>query len=173
MVTVHLEEPEIRVCVDLAVSRWLIKKNSVDRPNYAAGKAAGLLEHELLANIRANISEYAVAKYTGYTWTTPFYLNADHPKRMDHPDVGIDIEVRTLRTRAEVPIWDKDVKKDAFVVCTQVTDPDYYTTVEILGFIEAAECPNHPEWLWDVDTSYRVPIDSLQHIDKLIGAQDD
>lgn len=163
MTIVTLEEPEIRVCVDLAVSRWLIKKNSTDRPNYAAGKAAGLLEHELLANIRANISEYAVAKHTGQPWTTPFYLNSDHKTRIDHPDVGTSYEVRTLRTRVEVPVWQKDIDKDAVVVATRLLDPEYYTQVEIIGQITAKQAQNHPEWWNDDPTNqgWRIPVDAL------------
>jgi hypothetical protein len=169
VINVVLEEAEVRVCVDLAVSRWLIKKNSIDRPNYAKGKELGLLEHELLANIRANVSEYAVSKYLGFTWTTPFYLNSEHKRRMDHPDVGMDIEVRTLRTRHEVPVWRKDIAKDAFVVATSLQDPNYYTSVDILGYLEAAEVENHPEWHSAFDDSYRVPVDALLNVDELLG----
>lgn len=158
---VKLEESEVRVCVDLAVSRWFMKKDSIDRPNYAKGKAAGLLEHELLANIRANVSEYAVSKHLGLPWTTPFYLNSEHKRRMDHPDVGTNIEVRTLRTRAEVPIWRKDINKEAVVVATTLLDPEYYTEVEILGFALAQEVENYPQWYSDFDDSYRVPVKNL------------
>lgn len=161
---VKLEESEVRVCVDLAVARWFMKKDSIDRPNYAAGKAKGLLEHELLANIRANVSEYAVSKYLGLPWTTPFYLNSEHKRRMDHPDVGANIEVRTLRTRVEAPVWQKDIDKDALVVATSLLDPEYYTSVEILGYIQATEVENHPEWRLTYEDSWRIPVKELNDI---------
>lgn len=172
VINVVLEEAEVRVCVDLAVSRWLIKKNSVDRPNYAKGKELGLLEHELLANIRANVSEYAVSKYLGLPWTAPFYLNSEHPRRIDHPDVMSEdggIEVRTLRTRAEVPVWRKDINKNGFVVATRLLDPEYYTSVEILGYMASNNVEEHPEWHSDFDDSYRVPVTALYDVDELIG----
>jgi hypothetical protein len=157
---VKLEEPEIRVAVDLAVARWRMKRESVDKPNYAMGKAAGLLEHELLANIRANISESAVSKHYALPWTTPFYMNSEHPRRVDHPDVGANIEVRTLRTRAEVPIWDKDINKGALIVATFVSEAEYYTEVEILGWIFAKEAQK-TQFYSEFDNSYRVPVTSL------------
>lgn len=169
---VKLEEPEIRVCVDLAVARWLIKKNSVDRPNYALGKAQGLLEHELLANIRANVSEYAVSKHLGLPWTAPFYLNSEHPRRIDHPDVGTNIEVRTVRTRVEVPVWRKDINKGAVVVATRLLDAEYYTEIEILGYINASEVENHPDWYSDFDNSYRIPVSDLSDINGFFNQTD-
>lgn len=160
--TVRLEESEVRVCVDLAVARWMMKRNSVDRPNYAAGKALGLLEHELLANIRANVSEYAVSKHLALPWTTPFYLNSEHPRRMDHPDVGEHIEVRTLRTRAEVPVWQKDIDKGALVIATQVMDTEFFSEVAILGSIDSKDMV--PEWFNEFDSSYRVPVAALRSV---------
>lgn len=163
MTTVNLTEAEIRVCVSLATERWFMKKNSVDRPNYAAGRQQNLLEHDLLAGIRANVSEYAVSKYLGLPWTTPFYENSEHPRRIDHPDVGDHIEVRTLRTRAEVPVWPKDVNKQALIVATHVPNPDTYTQVEILGWMWAVNATKN-EWLEPSDGSWRVPVTSLHAI---------
>lgn len=164
--TVKLEEPEIRVAVDLAVARWRMKKDSVDKPNYAMGKAAGLLEHELLANIRANITESAVSKFYGIPWTVPFYMNSEHPRRVDHPDVGSNIEVRTLRTRAEVPIWEKDINKGAIVVAALVSDAEFFTEVEILGWT-FAEAAQKPQFFSEFDNSYRVPVTSLSTAESL------
>ncbi len=65
---VRLSRDEVRVCTMLATERWLAKYGSVDRPNYAEGKKNGYLEHELLANVRANVSEWAVASLTDTAW---------------------------------------------------------------------------------------------------------
>jgi hypothetical protein len=118
----------------LATERWLTKFGSQDKPNYAAGKAAGKLEHELLANIRANVSEWAVAKSYNVGWNLPWYPNELHPMRKDISDVGQAGEVRTVRTRDAIPFWTKDFGK--MIIGTKILDEDYYTKVEVYGHID-------------------------------------
>ena len=99
------------MCTHPAIERWMEKKGSVDKPNYAKGKANGVLEHELLANVRANICEWAVAKHYNLSWNYPLYPNDIHKDRKDLPDVGIDGEVRSIRTQTSIPFWSKDINK--------------------------------------------------------------
>jgi hypothetical protein len=87
-------------------------------------------------------------------------MNSEHPRRVDHPDVGKNIEVRTLRTRAEVPIWEKDINKDALIVATFVSEAEYYTEVEVLGWIFAKDAQK-TQFYSEFDNSYRVPVTSL------------
>jgi len=130
---VVLGQDEVRVCTMLATERWLTKINSVDKPNYAAGKTAGRLEHELLANIRANISEWAAARAYNTNWNLPWYPNAMHPERKDIADIGRIGEVRTVRTRDAIPFWKKDLGK--MIIGTKILDEDYYTQVKVYGHI--------------------------------------
>ena len=168
VIKVILEEPEIRVATMLAVERWRMKRDSTDKESYAIGKKQGLLEHELLANLRANLSESAVSKYYALPWTTPFYMNSEHPRRWAHADVGARLEVRTLRTRSEVPIWEKDRQKGNLVVATHVSEFDYGTEVEILGWFDPSEDALDDSWKnidyqtkkWD--GSWRIPLDQLR-----------
>lgn len=157
---VTLSEREVRLCQDLASARWWEKRGSTDRPNYATGKEEGRLEHELLANIRANVSEYAVAKLTGQPWTTPYYTNPEHPRRKDHPDVGKTMEVRTIRTQTAIPVWEKDITKNAAIVGTKVLDDNYFTEVEVFGWIWAKDC-KRTEWHNKTLNGWRVPITAL------------
>jgi len=133
---VELSQEEVRVCTLLATERWLTKFDSVDRPNYAKGKAEGRLEHELLANIRANVSEWAVARAYSLSWNVPWYPNRLHPLRKNIPDVG-EYEVRTIRTATAIPFWDKDMQKRIYG--TKILDDNYYSQVEIYGYFEAGE----------------------------------
>lgn len=130
---VTLTQEEVRVCVMLATERWLTKFNSIDKPNYAEGKLAGRLEHELLANIRANVSEWAVAKLFNEVWSVPWYPNELHSKRKNLPDVGQITEVRTIRTQNKIPFWEKDF--DKVLVGTKIIDEEYYTKIEVYGSI--------------------------------------
>jgi hypothetical protein len=163
MTLITLTREEVRVCSQIALERWLTKQTSKDRPNYASGKEAGKLEHDLLAGIRANVSEYAVAKHLNVAWSFPWYPNEDHPKRKDLPDVGTRTEVRTVRTRNEIPVWSKDVEKQAVIVGTKILDPDYFTKVEIYGLIAASAATRNDWWSPEIN-GWRVPITELTRI---------
>jgi hypothetical protein len=156
---VELSKDEVRVCTQLATERWLTKFSSVDRPNYAAGKAAGRLEHELLANVRANISEWAVAKVYNIAWNVPWYPNEFHWARAGLPDVGTRGEVRTVRTANAIPFWTKDLDKTIFG--TKIIDEEYYTQVNVYGWFLPSQ--------YQVDayrdesiSGWRVPIELLK-----------
>jgi len=152
---VKLSQAEVRVCTMLATERWLTKFGSVDKPNYAAGKIAGRLEHELLANIRANVSEWASARLLDQTWSVPWYPNEFHPTRKDLSDVGATTEVRTVRTQNAIPFWNKDLHK--VLVGTKILDEEYYTQVEVYGFINPREYAL-PMYRDDSIGGWRVPV---------------
>lgn len=135
MIVITMTKDEIRNCTDLAVNRWMMKFGSEDRPNYAQGKKDGKLESELIANIRTIVAEWAVAKATDMAWNVPFYPNSLHARRKDIADVGPNIEVRTVRTQSGVPIWRKDAGK--VIAGARVIDEEYFTEVEVWGWVEA------------------------------------
>jgi len=152
---VTLSQEEVRVCTLLAVERWLTKFDSVDKPKYAAGKARGKLEHELNANIRANIAEWAVAKDMNLGWNVPWYPNELHKKRNKISDVGDNVEVRTVRTQDAIPIWPKD--KGRVIVGAKVLDTEYFSQVEIYGHYKADEAFKD-EWKDDLIQGWRIPV---------------
>jgi hypothetical protein len=152
---VDLSQEEVRVCTMLATERWLAKFGSTDKPNYAQGKADGKLEHELLANVRANICEWAVAKQYNQSWNVPWYPNALHPQRKSLPDVGNNYEVRSVRTQNSIPFWDKD--KDNYIFGAKVLETDYYSKVEIYGYVEPTKYMTD-EWYDSYISGWRVPV---------------
>lgn len=117
------------------MERWLAKTDSVDKPNYAKGKAEGRLEHELLSNVRANVCEWAVAKHYNISWSVPWYPNALHPQRKAIADVGKNGEVRSMRTRDVISVWEKDRGK--FIFGAKVIDIENYTKVELYPYFLA------------------------------------
>lgn len=165
-VIVALEDAEVRMCLDIAVNRWMMKVSSKNKPNYEEGKKAGKLEHQLVNDLRSILTEYAVAKYYALPHTLPFYVNSEHPRRVDHPDVGENIEVRTLRTAVEVPIWQKDVNKSAVVVAGRVVDMDNPREVELYGWIHS-RFATQPQWWFDEEQDWRVPVSALEEVDSL------
>ena len=155
---VKLSQSEVRVCTTLGVERWLTKFGSEDRPNYAEGKRNGRLEPELMANIRANVSEWAVAKQYNLSRNVPWYPNELHGRRKDIPDVG-NFEVRTVRTQNAIPFWQKDAGRIVFG--TKILDEEYFSEVEVYGWFEADKFMNN-EFFDPTISGWRVPIDRLQ-----------
>jgi len=152
---VKLSKDEVRVCTLLAVERWLTKFGSIDRPNYAEGKANGQLEPEINANIRANVAEWAVAKHYNINWNVPWYPNELHGARQEIPDVGMTGEVRTIRTQNGIPVWRKDAKK--LIIGAKVLDREYFSEVEIFGWYPAHQAFKN-EWKDDKINGWRIPI---------------
>lgn len=155
---VKLSKDEVRVCTNLAVERWLTKFGSVDRPNYAEGKKAGKLEPEINANIRANVAEWAVAKAYNLQWSVPWYPNELHPQRKDIPDVGHNLEIRTVRTQNSIPFWKKDTGKT--IVGVKVLDEEYYSEVQIYGFFVADNFMLDEYYKADI-SGWRVPVEQI------------
>lgn len=142
----------------LATERWLTKFGSKDKPNYAKGKADGKLEHELLANVRANICEWAVAKQYNVSWNVPWYPNELHPKRKDLADLSKNIEVRSIRTQDSIPFWKKD--KDKYIFGAKVIDTEYYSKVEVFGYIKAEDFMQQEYYDSYID-GWRIPVDKF------------
>lgn len=154
---VELTKDEVRVCTSLAVERWLTKFSSEDKPNYAEGKKAGWLEPELLANVRANVSEWAVAKHYDLSWSVPWYPNELHGRRWNIPDVG-QFEVRTIRTRDAVPFWKKDTGR--IIYGTKILDEEYFSKVRIFDCFRADDFMIDDFYDSQIG-GWRVPIEIL------------
>lgn len=156
---ISLSKEEVRLCADMALNRWMMKWGSTDRPNYA-GENKAKLEPEIAANVRAIVAEYAVAKHYRLPHVVPFYPNNEHYYRKDIPDVLNNIEVRTVRTRDAVPVWKKDQRSGLLIVGTHVLDKDYYSEVDLYGWIEVEQCFKQ-EWYWAPEESWRVPKEAF------------
>jgi hypothetical protein len=154
---VTLSKEEVRACADIALNRWMMKWGSIDRPNYA-GDNKSKLEPEIAANVRTIVAEYAVAKLYKKSFTFPFYTNEEHHYRKDIADVGSNIEVKSIRTRDEIPVFPKDIRPGWILVGARVLDRDYYSEVEIYGWLPMEEC-TRDEWKYAPEGSWRIPLD--------------
>ena len=156
---VDLTKDEVTFCTQAAVGRWLMKYGSQDRPNYAQGKAEGRLEHNLVADIRTLVAEWAVAKHFNLVWSFPIYPNELHPYRSKFPDVGTDGEVRTIRTQQGIPFWSKDAGKTIYGA--RVLDADYFSRVELFKPF-AADKNFYDHYKDDSINGWRVPVGLLE-----------
>ena len=157
---VNLSKEEVRACADVALNRWMMKFGSEDRPNYAGDNKRNL-EPEIAANVRTIVAEYAVAKLYKKAFTFPFYPNEEHPFRKDIAEVGTNIEVKSIRTKDEIPVFPKDIRPGWLLVGARVLDRDYYSQVEIFGWLKMEDIPPHDEWLYVPEGSWRIPLDQF------------
>jgi hypothetical protein len=157
---IHLSKEEVRACADIALNRWMMKWGSIDRPNYA-GVNKAKLEPEIAANVRTIVAEYAVAKLYKLPMTFPFYPNEEHSFRKDFPDVGRNLEVKSVRTRDEIPVFPKDIREGWLLVGARVVDRDYYSEVEVFGWMKMEDVPLHDEWKYAPEGSWRIPLDKF------------
>lgn len=160
---VELSKDEVRVCSQLAIERWLGKWDSVDRPNYAQGKTNGKLEPELLAIIRANVCEWAVAKMYNIGWNVPWYPNELHPVRQHISDVGWQCEVRSVRTANAVPFWTKDLGK--LLIAAKCLDEVKYSQVFVFGHLEPE---NYMQDVFydEAIKGWRIPLEMFELADE-------
>ena len=155
---VTLSKEEVRACADIALNRWMMKFGSEDRPNY---QDKSKLEPEIAANVRTIVAEYAVAKLYQKSFTFPFYPNSEHGFRKDIAEVGTNIEVKTIRTKDQIPVFPKDIRDGWLLVGARVIDRDYYSQVEIYGWLPMEEIPSHNEWKYAPEGSWRIPLDEF------------
>lgn len=156
---VKLKKEEVRACADVALNRWMMKWGSVDRPNYD-GDNKRFLEPEIAANVRTIVAEYAVAKLYKLPLTFPFYPNEEHEYRKDIAEVGANIEVKSIRTRDAIPVFPKDVRPGWLLVGVRVLDRDYYSEVEVYGWIKMEDVKKK-EWEYAPEGSWRVPLEAF------------
>ena len=156
---VNLSKEEVRACADIALNRWMMKWGSIDRPNYD-GDNKRFLEPEIAANVRTIVAEYAVAKLYKMPLTFPFYPNEEHSYRQHIPDVGSFIEVKSIRTRDEIPLFPKDIKPGRLLAGARVLDRDYYSEVEVYGWIRMEDAQKE-EWRYAPEGSWRIPLDQF------------
>ena len=161
---IRVPRREFEAIVDVAKHRWLEKQGSTNRPNYQVGQDNGSLQHELIATIGNMIAEMVVAYAIDENWNFPVHSNRFIKERGKFGDVGHNVEVRTVRTRNEVPIWPKDAGK--IVYACKIVDEAYFSEVEVYGFVSADEAMSHPEYF---DSSpnmngWRYPLSALTPI---------
>lgn len=170
MITVTLTEAEIRRCTYLAVERWLQKMDSEDKESYAIGRKNKYLEHDLVNSVRANISEWAVARHYALSWNGGFtYPNSEHGRRRYLPDVGVNLEVRTRRTGGEFAFWEYEVNKEGYAVFTEVVDDENFKEVRIVGWLPIEDC-GKPEYFDKGNKRFYVPTEALNDPESLFAA---
>lgn len=156
---VNLTKEEVRACADVALNRWMMKWDSVDRPNYAGANKAKL-EPEVTANIRTIVTEYAVSKLYKTPLVFPFYDNSEHAWRSKFPDVMPNFEVKSIRTKDAIPLFKKDNKPGYLLVGTFVMNTNTFAEVDVFGWMPIED--GYKDEFWSANEGFwRIPKDKF------------
>ena len=132
---VKLETWEYEYASTIGIRRYTNNWGKPDAPYYDPTK----MEDNRTALVAAAIGELAVAKAINEYWSATIWKGPDHKKYKDLPDVGLNIEVRRVRTQDGPAVREKDLKKENLIIFGVVPIPKEFTEVEILGWIPAQE----------------------------------
>lgn len=137
---VHLEPWEFDWAKHIGTLRHEVNLGRGDAAHYDARR----MEDNLTASIVACVAELAVAKHTNRYWSGSIWPVADHHKYKDLPDVGRNIEVRTVRTSSSAAVRQRDVGKGRVLWVAKPVRPAL-TDVEMWGWLPMDEA-------WEVGT---------------------
>lgn len=127
---VTLEPWEYEHGFQVGIRRFTANWCRGDAPHYRRE----LMEEDRKAQAAAALCELAVAKYLNQYWHGSIWHVADQDKYRRMPDVGVDIEVRRVRTQAGVTVRRMDAGRTVWGA--RCADPEY-RKIELLGYVSA------------------------------------
>lgn len=120
------------------------------------------MEDNLTASIVAAVAELAVAKHTNRYWSGSIWPVAEHHQHKDLPDVGRNIEVRTVRTSQSAAVRQHQTGKGLVLWVAKPIRPDL-ERVEMWGWLPMDQA-------WELgepatyDTSGRTRVVHRRHL---------
>jgi hypothetical protein len=85
-----------------------------------------------------------------------------------------NIEVKSIRTKDEIPVFPKDLKNGGILVGARVLDRDYYSQVEIFGWMFMDDVATQGYWSVEKDFEghvlrecWRVPLNKFNAVDPI------
>lgn len=105
------------------------------------------MEDNRTASISAAVAELAVAKHVNQYWSGSVWPVADHARYKDLPDVGRDIEVRTVRTSTAAAVRKHQVGKGLILWVAKPVRPKFHE-VELWGWLPV-------DTAWELGTQAR------------------
>lgn len=132
--TVQLEPWEFEWAKTIGTQRHEVNLGRGDAAHYDTKR----MEDNLTASIVACVAELAVAKHCNRYWSGSIWPVADHHKYKDLPDVGRNIEVRTVRTSDAAAVRRRELGKGRVLWVAKPVRPEL-TTVEMWGWLPVDE----------------------------------
>lgn len=129
---IELEPWEYEHAYQVGIRRYTENWGKADASYYNKSS----MEEDRNAQAASAICELAVAKYTNQYWHGSVWDGRKHKKYKDMPDVGLNIEVRRVRTQSGPAVRDKDLNRNLILWGAELVDAEY-RKVRLLGWIEA------------------------------------
>lgn len=143
----------VRVGTQRIVANW----KRPNAPHYDKSR----MEDDRTAQVAATICELAVAKHTNRYWHAHVWHPLDHRFYADLPDVGMNIEVRRVRTGNNVAVRRSQLNRDLVVWAAHPLGPEF-RRVELLGWMKYDEAWEAGEPAsYDPEKTRLVPIERL------------
>jgi len=121
------------------------------------------MEDNRTAQVAACIAEIAVAKHVNRFWSGTVWKAQNHEQNKNRADVGLNIEVKRLRTRQEAPVRRHQLKKGLILWVAKPIAPEF-RVVELYGYInydQAWEIGQPSDY--DPENTRLVSIKHLSH----------
>ena len=158
-VLIKLVPDDIIVISGRAETFVKLKEKSQNTENYQKGVDGNVLLSDYEGNRRAFAAERAISYLLELPWNE-LYANRHHyAYGQIVSDIGLNIEVRTMRTDFRVPV--KPYDRDGLIIYGCAVS-DNLEWVEVFGSITSEEAKNPKYYVEDPNfTGYRVPLEDL------------
>lgn len=128
---VDLDPWEYEHANHVGIRRFTERWGTVNAPWYQDTR----MEDDRTAQVAAAICELAVAKHTNQYWSGHVWKAEKHNAYRDLPDVGLDIEVRRVRTRKGAAVRERQVGRGLVLWAAQPVEPEF-RQVDLWGWID-------------------------------------
>lgn len=153
---IELEPWEYEHASNVGVRRYTANWSRNDAKHYDRSR----MEDDRTAQVAAAVCELAVAKHTNQYWHAHIWHPSEHSKYRDMPDVGMNIEVRRVRTGTSAAVRSNALGKGLELWVARVVYPEL-RTVELMGHIGYDTGWNIGSPSSYAENTRLVPIESL------------
>lgn len=131
LATVELQSWEYEHASNVGIRRFTANWERNDAKHYDRSR----MEDDRTAQVAAAACELAVAKYTNQYWHAHIWHHTDHYKYKHMPDVGLNIEVRRIRTGSRAAVRRNDLGMGKVLWIAKAIYPEL-VGVELWGSID-------------------------------------
>ena len=134
MILIELEPWEYEWASHVGARRFIENWGKNDAAHYDKKR----MEDDSTAQVAACVGELAVAKAVNQYWSGHVWHKSDHDKYKHTPDVGINIEVRRVRTSPSGAVRKRQLGQGLDLFIVRPVAPEF-RSVEMLGWLDHDE----------------------------------
>lgn len=141
---VELEPWEYEHASHVGIGRVTANWGVQDAAHYEKSR----MQDDRTASVAGAICELAVAKHTNQFWSGSVWPRSAHDTYKHLPDVGMNIEVRRVRTGKKVAVRERDTGRGLELWAARAVEPEF-RSVDVLGYL-----PYDTAWEWADSSSF-------------------